>query len=127
MPIISWIEKNKKRVRAELSGTVSLDEMIKTINASVEDPDFRTGFDVLSDHTQLEQSIETEQVKFLALHIESLRTNFAGSRWAVITKSEVSYGMMRMLSVFLERIPMKLEVFYALDDAEKWLRLKNSG
>jgi len=124
MPIKSWIEKKKKRVHAVLSGKVSLDEMIKTINSSVKDPDFESGFDVLSDHTRIEQPIETQQVKFLAMHIESLRTNFAGSRWAVVTNSKVSYGMMRMLSVFLEQIPMKLDVFYSLEDAEKWLESK---
>jgi hypothetical protein len=121
MPIKRWIEKDKKRVYAVLTGKISLDEMIATINDSVEDADFEPGFDVLSDHSGIEQPIATNQVKFLALHIEMLRNNFAGSRWAVVAKNEVSYGMMRMLSVYLEKVPMQLEVFYTLEDAEKWL------
>lgn len=122
MPIKRWIEKDKKRVYAVLSGTISLDEMINTINGAVEDKDFRPGFDVLSDHSEIEQPIETDQVKYLAGYIEKLRANFAGTRWAVVTRSEVSYGMMRMLSAFLEKIPMRLEVFYSKEDAENWLQ-----
>jgi len=121
MPIEKRVEKDKRRVYAILTGIVSFDEMIHTINSSVEDPCFMPGFDVLSDHTKIEEPIKTEQVKALASHIDGLKNYFSGSRWAVVTSKEVSYGMMRMLAAYLERVPMELQVFYSFDDAEKWL------
>ena len=54
-------------------------------------------------------------------HLEKLSKYLACSKWAVVTKKEASFGMMRMLSVFLEKIPIYLEIFKSIDEAEKWL------
>jgi hypothetical protein len=121
MPIDIRVDTNKHRVYAVLSGILTLNEMVEAVNTSVEDPAFRNGIDILSDHTRLEKPIETDEAKSLARHFQVLQEHFAGSRWAVVTKMEVSFGMMRMLSVFLEQVPMYLQVFYSFDEAERWL------
>ena len=121
MPIKSWIEKDKKRVMAIVSGSFSIEDILININNTIEDPDFEKGFNILSDHTKIESVITTEQARMTASHLERLSKYFANSKWAVVTKKEVSIGMMRMLSVFLENIPIHLEVFKSLDEAEKWL------
>ena len=121
MPIENWIDTTKHRVQAVLKGRVTLDEMLRAIDSSVEDPSFRNGIDILSDHTGLEKPIETDEAQRLAAHLRRLRDRFAGSRWAVVTEMQASFGMMRMLSVFLERIPMHLRVFYSIIEAERWL------
>ena len=121
MPIKSWIEKDKKRVMAMVSGSFSIEDILININNTIEDPDFEKGFNILSDHTEIESVITTEQARMTASHLERLSKDFANSKWAVVTKKEASFGMMRMLSVFLENIPIHLEVFKSLDEAEKWL------
>ena len=112
-----------RRVQIVLSGILSFKEMEHTINSIVEDPSFSRGYDVFSDHTRLEKPIEADQAKKLAEYLETLREYFSDSRWAIVTKMEASYGMMRMLSVLLEKIPIVVEVFYSYDEAEKWLSL----
>ena len=121
MPIEIWIDTAKHRVHSVLEGRVTFDEMIQAIDSCVEDPSFRNGIDILSDHTGLEKPIETDEAQRLAAHLRRLRDRFTGSRWAVVTKMQASFGMMRMLSVFLERIPMHLQVFYSIIEAERWL------
>jgi hypothetical protein len=121
MPIEVRVDTNKYRVHAVLSGILTLHEMIQAVNTTVEDPAFRNGIDILSDHTRLEKPIETDEAKLLARHFQVLQEHFTGSRWAVVTKKEASYGMMRMLSVFLEKVPMYLQVFYSFAEAERWL------
>ena len=123
MPIEKWIDTEKHRVHAVLSGRVILHEMILAIDSSTDDPCFQNGMDILSDHTRLEKPIETDEAKQLAAHLLRLRKYFAGSKWAVVTKMKASYGMMRMLSVFLERVPMYLQVFYSFARAERWLSI----
>jgi hypothetical protein len=108
-------------VRAIVSGNVTIEEILEAINGSIDDPDFRWGYDILSDHTRVETAITTEQAGTTAEYLASLSLYFAGSRWAVVTSKDVSYGMMRMLSVFLERVPMDLRVFRSFDEAENWL------
>lgn len=126
MPIVTRIERDRKRVIAILTGDISLDEMINTINSSIADPDFEPGFDVFSDHTGINAAIKTTQAEILASHLESLKKYYSGSRWAVVTKEAASYGMMRMLSVFLASIPMELRVFYSFEEAENWLSLSEN-
>ena len=121
MPIEKWIDTEKHWVRAVLSGTVTMDEMIRTIDSSIHDPCFQDGMDILSDHTRLDKPIGTDEAKRLASHLNQLQRHFAGSKWAVITKMKASYGMMRMLSIFLEKVPMYLQVFYSPVEAERWL------
>ncbi|MEJ2054430.1 MAG: hypothetical protein P8X42_10955, partial [Calditrichaceae bacterium] len=92
---------------------------------AVNHPDFKPGFNVLSDHTQIKKSITTKQVQALSSHIQKLKPYLADTRWAVLTAKKSSYGMMRMLSVYLESIPVELEVFYKLEEAEAWLNQKH--
>jgi hypothetical protein len=127
MPIETWIDTRKHRVHAILSGRVTLHEMIQAIDSSVEDSSFRNGIDIFSDHTRLEKPIETDQAQKLVTYLRKLKTHFVGSRWAVVTKMQASFGMMRMLSVLLEKIPMELSVFYSFVEAERWLSLPKNG
>ena len=46
---------------------------------------------------------------------------WAGDRWAIVATVPASYGMMRMLSVHAERVPMDARVFERAEDAESWL------
>jgi len=121
MPIESWIETGRKRVCALVSGTVTLEEMLETIDRAVAGFPAGERFDIFSDHTGLEKTIESEQARSVAQHIETLQRYFAGARWAVVTKRKSSYGMMRMLAVYLERVPLTLRVFYSHAEAEGWL------
>jgi hypothetical protein len=127
MPISSRIEADRKRVYAVLWGKVTLDEMVGAVNRSAAGFSAGDRFDILSDHTGLEKAIETDEARSLALHLETLQEHFAGALWAVVTKKKASYGMMRMLAVFLERIPVTLRVFYSHADAEDWLSSPATG
>ena len=131
MPIEHWIEKDRHRVRAVVTGEFTNDEIFQAIRASVEDPEFRAGFDILSDHTQIGTPITTQQAEALSSYLRGFSKYFAGSRWAVVTTKPASYGMMRMLSVFVEKVPMSLQVFKTVSEAETWLatpkEAKSSG
>ena len=113
MGIRHWIEKDRRRVRAELTGNSSLEEMLGTITGAVEDPDFEPGFDVLSDHSGVGQPLTTPQAHELSRVLERLSRHWAGTRWAVVTTKPASIGMIRMLAVLSERVPMTIRTFRA--------------
>ena len=121
MPIKYWIEKEKQRIRAEVSGTISIEDILNAITDSINDPDFRPGFNILSDHTKIDASITKTQVLHTSFNLKRFSDQIAGSKWAVVVSKKVSYGMMNMLSVYLEMVPMELRAFYSFDDAEEWL------
>jgi hypothetical protein len=121
MPIKYWIEKDHRRIRAVVSGDITIDDVFTAIKGATEDADFEPGFDVLSDHTEVVAPLTTKQAEQMSSYLSSLSKVMAHSRWAVITKNPASYGMMRMLSVFLEEVPMELKIFETMEEADKWL------
>ena len=121
MPVHFKIDTERRLVVATVFDEISDTDIVETLHSSVNDPDFEPGFNVLSDHTQVTRAITTEQVKLMVNHMESLSDRLAGARFAIITNSPASYGMMRMLSVFAKRVPMELQIFGDADEANRWL------
>lgn len=127
MAIQVAVDKHKRRIEASLSGEVSIDEIRAAIDAAVRHPDFEPGFDVLSDHTRIRKAITTAQMEAMVAHLESLSTVMGGARWAIVTTKTASYGMMRMLSVRIQEVPMTVAVFRKRDEAEGWLAAPRPG
>ena len=121
MSIKCWIDKDHRRVQAVVSGDFTIDDIFRAIKGSTEDADFEPGFDILSDHTDVGEPLTAPQAEQMSSYLKNLSKVMAHSRWAVITNHPASYGMMRMLSVFLEELPMVLEIFGTLEEAERWL------
>jgi hypothetical protein len=121
MPVDFKIDTERRLIVATVFDEISDTDIIETLNSSISDPDFEPGFNVLSDHTRITRPITTEQVKLMVGHMESLSDRLAGARWAIVTNSPASYGMMRMLSVYAERVPVELQIFRDTDEANQWL------
>jgi SAM-dependent methyltransferase len=121
LPVEHWVERDRRRVRAVVFGPLSIVEIVHAIDASVADPDFEPGFDVLSDHREVRQPITTAQLEAMVGHLGTLSEKLSGARWAVVTGSPASYGMMRMLAVFAERVGITVRAVHSLDEAEQWL------
>jgi hypothetical protein len=121
MPVDFKIDTERRLIVATVFDEISDTDIIEALHSSVSDPGFEPGFNVLSDHTRITRPITTEQVKLMVGHMESLSDHLAGARWAIVTNSPASYGMMRMLSVFAERVPIELQVFRDADEANRWL------
>jgi hypothetical protein len=121
MPILVQVDTRRRLVVAKVLGDFTIEEIVKGIDDSVNDPNFEPGFDVLSDHSEIGTPISVTQAKQMIAHLESVSHLMAGARWAVVAPKPASYGMMRMLAVLAERVPMKVEVFQTLDEAQAWL------
>lgn len=121
MPMEFTVNAERRRVEVVVTGRIAFDEIRRALDAAVAQPGFQPGFDILSDHTGLEEPISVADLEATLLHIESLAPCFANSRWAIATRNPASYGMMRMFSALAERIPLTVEVFRSREDAERWL------
>lgn len=121
MAIRTQVDAARRLVLAEIVGEFSLDDILGAIDASVADPAFRPGFDVLSDHVRTARPIAVDELRRMTEHLRSIPA-MAGARWAVVVGQPASYGMMRMLSVLAERIPIEVAIFETLEEAEHWLR-----
>ncbi len=115
------VDGKRRLVVAELSGVLSLEEILGAIDGAVGNPLFGPGFDVLSDHTRVEEPITPAQAKEMVKHLRELADAFREVRWAVVTVAPASYGMIRMVSALVEPAGIDVRAFVSLEEAEAWL------
>lgn len=120
MPISHVVDTERRLLTFAVTGTLSTAEMLAAVDEAVAGVGAGR-YRVLSDHRGLDTPSTTPQLEALVGHLLKYRAIFAGSRWAVVVVKPASFGMMRMLSVLAERIPMKVEVFTDPASAMSWL------
>jgi len=104
-------------------GQYDFEEVYPIINESLKDPHFLPGTNFLIDVTQSISNRSTEDAYGFIDFLGS-RDEFKGSKIAVVTPRPTSYGLARIVSVYLEELAISLEVFRDLADAEQWLKNK---
>jgi len=82
----------------------------------------------LWDLTQADLSeIHAEDLRNDAAHTRSLADARKGGKTAIVSGTSLEYGLSRMLSTFyeFEEMPFDVQVFENMDDALKWLGVKD--
>lgn len=121
MPTTLHIDHDARLVRVGLHGPVSGEEMLATIREAAEQIGPEGGYAVLSDHREIGEPATRDLVERVVDHLGRFASVFHDTRWAVVVGSPASYGMMRMLGVLAEQIPMTVRVFlHDVAAAEQW-------
>jgi hypothetical protein len=106
----------------EMVGKYSTDDVRSAVLNSLADTDFPSRAFIMFDLTE-SQSIQTrsvEDINTLTHSIAPLAKRF-NNRVALVAPSDLSYGLMRMGSVFSEGSGAKVEVFRTFAKARQWL------
>jgi len=120
MPITHTVDTGRLLISLTVSGVLTTQEMLAAVDAVVSPGDQRR-YNVLSDHRGLITPATTAQLRALVSYLSRNREVFGGMRWAIVTVQPASFGMMRMLSVLAESIPIEVGVFRDSLEAERWL------
>lgn len=103
-------------------GEVSAEEMIRGDLELYNHPDWRNGFNILCDFTEIDQ-IHLAQVDISRL-IESNKIHnplFNQSKLAVAAAKDLVFGLARMWDTLADDLTMKRAVFRSVDEAMEWL------
>ena len=121
MPTTQEIDEAHRIVRVTVAGTLTTAEMLETLDRASHSVAGRGTYRVLSDHRGVETPATREQIEAVVAYLDREEGVFRGCRWAVVTVKPASYGMIRMLAVLAERIPIEVGIFDRVADAEAWL------
>ena len=124
MAITYRIDKTAKLIRARVFGKISLDEFRTTLREMVEDPDFDPSFGRLWDIREARSTLSGEEVRGIA---EVVRKFVGGRRSAVVTRTDVGYGLARMYSALVEEAGIDVQAFRDMDEAMMWLQAPTQG
>lgn len=127
MPIRAWVDEDDKLARFEIVGEWTTGEMIDAVSRTLDEIGERTGFDLLSDNRLTAEPATPEQIRALVSHLTRQGSALIGRRAAVVVGNETSYGMMRMLGVYTERIGIEVGIYSSVADAMRWLGRDPAG
>lgn len=119
MPISYHVDHTSRLVRSTVAGDCTVEEMVQTIRAAAAEAG-RPGYHIVSDHREIGEPATRPQLEAVVGTLQVLQMVFAYARWAVVVSKPASYGMMRVLMVLGERVPITVRIFWDLEDAERW-------
>jgi len=126
MPITHAVDVARRLLRFDVAGTLTTEEMTRAVDGAARS--LGPGrYQVLSDHRALITPATAPQLEALVAHLTRYRSHFGDSQWAVVVGQPASFGMMRMLGVLAERIPIEVEAFTDPAAAEVWLESFQDG
>jgi hypothetical protein len=86
------------------------------------DADFQAGMKILSDHRSVEQHQITVEGIYRSMEVdETLEAKLKGCKQAIVTQSDLHFGMMRIYQTMMRGVFPNIEIFRDKDAAEAWL------
>ena len=123
MPVEVSIDVENNLVHRKLQGRVSAEELLESIDAVVNDPDFDPGMKSLNDLRGVIHTTDKEYVMKIAEAMMGHADKLASGKIAVVASADVVFGMMRMLESYISDSSLEVMVFKDLDEAKHWLAL----
>lgn len=94
------------------------------VEAMTSDPRWRTGMNILGDHSNLDMSgLSSQDIENL-VSSRLLRARLVGTgRLAIVAGTSLTFGFGRMAEAYAEDVlPFRMRIFKKTDDALAWLR-----
>lgn len=104
-----------------LSGDVTRAEVRKLLDRQAEEGTWN--YRVLYDERAANVTLSAADMQLLAVHAATLaKTHGPRGPIAIVTASDVDYGVNRMVSAYAEMAGYEIQVFRHLEEAREWLR-----
>ena len=121
MPISHRIDQELGVVYVQIAGRLLPIDQGRHFKTLLADPAYRTGFHFLVDWRDGDESNTSEEVRMMADTVRRDITRVAGSRTAVVVRTDVQYGLTRVFAAFMGDAPVEIQTFRKIEDACRWL------
>jgi hypothetical protein len=115
------IAPDERVVYLTTTGEATFAEWRGAVLSALSDPDYRKGFNFLSDRRDQADVPDTGFVKAAAAFLREHSAVIDGCRWATVAGRDALYGMARMFSTFSEGTCIRVAAFRDYEDALRWL------
>ena len=127
VPVTYSIDVTRKLIRTTCSGAVTFAEVLDHFRSLGEDPACSGPLDVLLDLSETKSVPESHQLQSLGLTLGMVRRKAQFRDCAIVARSDVLFGMMRMFAVFAEEHFREVQVFRVVAEADSWLMSQESS
>ena len=127
MPIKYEIDGGRRLIHTRCVGATTLAEVMDHFQALRSDAAVPEEMNVLLDLSHQTSAPDSAQIKKIAAATGRMREVVQWGALAVVARSDVLFGMSRMLEVMAEPHFATIRVFRDLAPAEAWLRTQERG
>jgi ATP phosphoribosyltransferase regulatory subunit HisZ len=121
VPVDVSIDRDNNLIRRRISGVVSIDEMVASLEDTVRHPEFRPGMNDLTDLREHVHQTSSDDVRKAAQAIKE-RSHLTGDiKLALVVSRTVSYGLTRMFQMLADESNWEIAIFDTPEEAELWL------
>lgn len=122
MPISFQFDPERNLVIVMAEGIITDDDLQSYRKELTSDPRFRPGMRILSDHRSVERHLLTLEGAYQSMKENgALESKFKDCRQAIVTNSDLHYGMTRMYQTMMSDIFPNMKVFRDMEEAKAWL------
>jgi hypothetical protein len=121
MPIEYEIDAARSLIRTRCVGATTLDEVLAHFEELRSDAALPERINVLLDLTALATAPERDQLRAIVSEIKSMSSSLRWGVLAIVARTDLVYGMSRILGVFVEDSFTGTNVFRQVREAERWL------
>jgi len=122
VPLELQVDVAARRVHIEASGVVTVEEILRILDAIVAHPDFEPGMPQLLDLTGAEDAdVDSDRLRRVVSAAERLLPKLRPTRLALVARKPVLFGVSRMYEALADVLPVPVRVFTDLDAARAWL------
>jgi hypothetical protein len=122
VPISYRIDPERNLVTTRAEGVVTDEDMVRYRSQLSSDVDFQAGMKILSDHRNVERHQITVEGIYRSMKVdETLEVKLKDCKQAIVTQSDLHFGMMRIYQMMMRDTFPKIEIFRDIAAAEAWL------
>jgi hypothetical protein len=121
VPITYQIAADKRTIRAEAVGQVTLQEVFEHFRILEQDPQCPERTDVFLDLSQVDSLPETPQISTVIGELMRIRAKVRFDACAILASGDALFGMMRVFEVLAEECFRVTRTFRIATEAEAWL------
>jgi hypothetical protein len=121
MPIRYDIDEVRGLIRTRCVGETTLAEVTKHFEELRADPRLPKRVSVLLDLTALATAPDRDQLRSVVAEVKEVGASLRWGALAIVARTDLLFGMSRILAVFVEEVFTKTGVFRQLAEAERWL------
>jgi hypothetical protein len=121
MPVTYTIDTQKRVIRTQCIGMLTLAEVVEHFRALERDPECAEGLDVLLDVSEVNSLPDASQIRAVALELKKIQKNVKFGACAIVAVRDALFGMLRMFEVMAQDYFRVICVFRATSEAEAWL------
>ncbi len=122
MPISFYFDPELNLVTVIAEGIITDDDLGEYRKKLTNDPRFNPGIKILSDHRSVEKhALSVDGIYKNMKENGLLEAKLKDCRQAIVTNSDLHFGMTRMYQAMMSDIFPNIKVFRDMDEAKAWL------